>query len=118
MRTIPEARCPSSACLRSYLEPLRSVFSWGPPRPAWLEELIQEKKQNPERRTDLIFECPYCKVVWSQPSNFDEGFRAVLKGYDRGNPDQLESVPPNVRAIDPPVRRIADSRPKRSGAKR
>jgi len=118
MRTIPEERCPSSACQKSYRDPLRPLQAQGLSGLAWLDELTQKMLRDPEHLTDQIFECPYCKVVWTQPSNFSVGFRAELRGYNRGNPERLEPVAEDLRAIDPPVRRVAEGRPKRSATKR
>jgi len=94
MRTIPDEHCPSSACQKSYRDPLRPLQAQESPGLAWLDKLIQEKASDGEHLTDQIFECPYCKIVWTQPSNFSVGFRAVLKGYNCGNPERLKPCRP------------------------
>lgn len=110
MRTISKPRCPNSQCLKSFRDRLRPVREWEPPRPKWFEDLVGEKSGGDAQLPHSVFECPYCHVVWTQPSNFDPGFRAVLRGCDRGNPARLEPVPPDAKAIDPPVKRVAEGR--------
>jgi len=119
MRFVSEPRCPSDRCLKSFRMqgpiPLITLFrelpreSW----PAWFAEIIAYKEAVPEHLTDAVYECPYCHLVWIQPSNFDAGFRAMPRGYRRSDPDRLEPVPAGVRIREPEGHMVAEARGKR-----
>jgi hypothetical protein len=115
VRNVSDPRCPSSVCGRQFRDAPRSLLDPDVPRPAWLDSLIAG--QGPEHSTDLAFRCPHCGIVWTQPGSALVGFSAVLRGYDRGDPERLEPVPPGVRAVDPPARRVAE-RPNRQPHRR
>ena len=122
MKFVSEPRCPSSQCLKP-LDRNRAasvVDLVGPygdlPRsswPIWFEEIIRYKETNADHLIDKVLECPYCHLVWTQPENFDTGFRAKPKGYHRGNPDRLDPVSPGVQMKDPKGRMVAEGKGKR-----
>jgi hypothetical protein len=117
MKFIPKQSCPSNQCLKSLGRDgpiaLLAVSAQATPRQEWFEELIRFKKAHPEHLTDGIYECPYCHLVWTQPGNFDPGFRAVPRGYHRSDPDRLDPVPSDVRMKDPSGHLVPEGRGKR-----
>jgi hypothetical protein len=120
MRFVSEPRCPNSQCSRSFARDgpisLLAALAQLTPRPEWpewFEEIMRYKEAHPEHLVDAVYECPYCSLVWTQPSNFDVGFRATPKGYHRSNPERLDPVRRGVRMKDPGGHMVAEGKGKR-----
>jgi hypothetical protein len=117
MRFASEPRCPSTQCLKSFGRegpiPLLAVLAQPTPRPEWFEKIVRYKETHSEHLVDAVYECPYCRLVWTQPNNFAPGFRAVRWGFRRENPERLEPIPPSVRMKDPEGHMVAEGKGKR-----
>jgi hypothetical protein len=119
MRFVPEPRCPSDRCLKSFgrdgPSSLLVLLAQRTPRrewPGWFEEIIRYKESNPEHLVDEVYECPYCHLVWTQPHSSHPGFRADPKGYRRSDPDRLDPIPPGVEMKGPGGHWVAEGRGK------
>jgi hypothetical protein len=122
MKFVSEPGCPSNQCRKSFGRDgplsLLVLYAQPTPRPEWFKEIIRYKESNPEHLVDAVYECPYCHLVWTQPSNFDPGFRADPKGYHRSDPDRLDPIPLGVQMKDPGGHWVDEGRGKYSRGKR